>query len=83
MKTIINVDRDYRCNAKKAVEKFFKLHEELADEWKETFEWMAESGTSHLIDNVMADGSVNNEWCYSLWLEEDEDHTYIAVVLRT
>lgn len=88
MKRIVDVDREYRCDASKAVAKFFKAHPELADEWQDTMEWMADSGCSHLCDRMMADGTVNHDWRYSLWVEEDiawageKPNTYIAVIVR-
>ena len=82
MKRVVKLDREYRCIAEKAIEKFFKAHPEFADEWMETFQWMAESGTEHLVDDTWADGSKNPDWIYSLWLERNENYTYIALVLR-
>ncbi len=83
MKRVVNIDSEYKCNAKKAIEKFFKKYSEYSEEWKDTFESMAEYGIKHLCDDLMADGTVNKNWCYSLWLENDCDgHTYIALIER-
>lgn len=83
MKRVVNIDSEYKCNAKKAIEKFFKKYPEYAEEWKENFEYMAENGVSHFCDNLMADGTENKDWCYSLWLENDWDgYTYIALIQR-
>lgn len=81
MKRIVNIDKEYKASPKKAIEKFFKRLPELV-EWKETFEWMADSGETHFIDDQFADGTHNDEWCYSLWLEQNEEYTYIAVIER-
>jgi len=43
---------------------------------------MMESNTEHFIDDLFADGTKNNDWTYSLWFEEDENYTYIAVIVR-
>lgn len=81
MKRTVNVDKEYKCSAKKAIEKFFNVHKEL-EYWKETFEWMAEEGINHFIDDVLGNGEKNDDWCYSLWLDQDEHYTYIAVIER-
>lgn len=82
MNRITDVDKVYRrFHGQKAIDRFFKTFPELA-EWKDTFEWMCESGTDHYIDDMFADGTKNNDWCYSLWLEEEEDYTYIAIIER-
>lgn len=82
MKRIVNVDADCKCNATKAIEKFFKKYPELAEAWKETLEWMNESDTEHFVDDLFADGTKNNDWTYSLWLVKNEAYTYIAVIER-
>lgn len=83
MKRVINIDSEYKCNAGKAIEKFFKKYPEYAEEWKETFESMAENGIENLCDNIMADGTENRNWCYSLWLDNSyEGYTYIALITR-
>lgn len=82
MKRIVNVDAEYRCNASKAIEKFFKKYPELAEAWKETIEWMNADNVNHFIDNLFADGTKNDDWTYSLWLDKDEKYTYIAVIER-
>lgn len=81
MKRIVDLDREYRCSAEKAIEKFCKRYQEETDGWRETFEWMAEAGVEHFIDDTMGDGS-KVDWSYSLWLEQDESYTYIALILR-
>ena len=80
MKRTVNLDKEYRCSAKKAIEKFFKAHEEL-DYWTETFEWMNENNVNHFIDDTAANGE-KLDWSYSLWLDKDENYTYIAVIER-
>lgn len=81
MKRTVNVDKEYRCSAEKAIEKFFKRFPEL-DYWKETFEWMNADNVNHFIDDLFANGEKNNDWTYSLWLDKDENYTYIAVIER-
>lgn len=82
MKRIIEAEVEYKCNAEKAIEKFFKKFPELADAWKETLEWMNESGTEHFIDDLFGDGTKNPDWCYSIWLEKNDQYTYICVIER-
>ena len=82
MKRVVNIDSEYKCNAKKAIEKFFKKYPQYAEEWKETFESMAENGITHMADDLYADGTPNPDWCFSLWLEEDDKYTYIALIER-
>lgn len=81
MKRVIEIEKEYKATPKKAIEKFFKKFPEI-NYWKETFEWMLESGTEHFTDDMMADGTKNNEWCYSLWLDQNDDYTYICVIER-
>lgn len=82
MTRVVDIDVTYKMDAKKAIKKFFKGHPEL-DYWKEQFEWMNETNTDHFDDRRMADGTINNEWCYSLWLDKIDDNiTYIAVIER-
>lgn len=82
MKRIINIDKEYtRFHGQKAIDKFFNQHPEC-EEWKETFEWMLESNTEHFIDDRFADGKYNADWSYSLWFEDDDNCTYIAVIVR-
>ena len=76
-----NIDKEYRCNADKAIEKFFAKYIGH-DEWKDTFEWMNENNVEHFIDDLMGDGTKNENWCYSLWLIKEEKYTYIAIVER-
>ena len=81
LRIVVNLDKEYRCSAEKAIEKFFKVHPEL-DYWKETFEWMNTENVEHFIDDLFVNGEKNDEWCYSLWLTKDEKYTYIAVIER-
>lgn len=77
-----NIDQEYRCNASKAIEKFFNKYPEH-DEWKDQFEWMNENSVEHFMDDMMADGTKNENWGYSLWLVKEEKYTYIAIVERS
>lgn len=81
MKRTVNIDKEYRCSAEKAIAKFFKAHPEL-DYWRETFEWMNAENINHFIDDRFANGEKNEDWTYSLWLDKDEKYTYIAVIER-
>lgn len=80
----INVDKEYRkYHGKKAIERFFRYYAALdISEWRETIEWMCEAGVTHFIDDRFADGTRNNDWTYSLWFEEDDEYTYIAIITR-
>ena len=82
MTKTVNIDKMYNSNATKAINRFFKAHPEL-DYWKETFEWMAETGTEFFCDNMMADGTKNPDWTYALHLDQYEGtQTYIAIIER-
>lgn len=82
MTKTVNIDKMYQSNATKAINRFFKNHLEL-DYWKETFEWMAETNTDFFCDNLMADGTKNDDWTYALHLDQyDGTHTYIAIIER-
>lgn len=80
MKRIVNVDKEYRCSAEKAIEKFFNAHPELSY-WKEQFEYMNEANVNHEINDTLVNGE-KVDWTYSLWLDKDEKYTYIAVIER-
>lgn len=81
MKRTVDIDKEYRCNAEKAIEKFFKAHPEIVY-WKETLEWMNTDNINHFIDDTWANGTKNENWTYSIWLDKDENYTYIAVIER-
>lgn len=82
MKRVLDIDKTYtKFHGQKAIDRFFNAHPE-AEEWKETIEWMCDSNTEHFIDNRWANGEENKEWTYSLWFEEDDEYTYIAVITR-
>ena len=81
MKRTIDIDKTYKCNAKKAIEKFFAKHTEL-EYWKESFEYMERENVENFNDRRMSDGTYNKDWCYSLWLIEEDCCTYIAIVER-
>ena len=70
-----------RFHGRKAIDKFFESYPEL-DYWKETFEWMLETNTDFLCDNIFGDGTKNRNWTYALHFENDEDFTYICVIER-
>ena len=81
MKKITDIDAIYRCNGKKAIEKFFKRYPEHEETWRETFEYMLESGEQFFSDNKGVNGE-DIEWSYALHLEVEEDYTYIALIER-
>jgi len=81
MKRIIEIEKEYKSNAKSAINRFFKTHSEL-DYWKETLEYMYENGVDFYCDNVMADGTKNNDWAYALHLDIGEGYTYICIIER-
>ncbi len=75
-------EKEYNSNATKAIKRFFKKYPEL-DYWKETFDWMIETGTDFFCDNKFADGTYNKDWSYALHLDQFEgDHTYICIIER-
>ena len=83
MKRILDVDMEIRCKKlKTALDRFFKKYPQLENDWRETFEWMAENNKDFFCDDTMADGTKNNNWCYALHLDIEEDYFYIAVILR-
>lgn len=82
MTKTVEVEKEYsKLHGQKAINKFFSTHKEL-DYWKETFEWMLETGTDFFCDNKFADGSKNPDWTYALHFDNDEDFTYICVIER-
>lgn len=82
MKYNVNVEKEYNKNADKAIDKFFKTHQELAY-WKETLEWMNENEVDFFSDNRMADGTINEHWTYAIHLDKiEENYTYICILER-
>lgn len=78
----VEVYKEYRrYHGQKAIDKFFEANPEL-DYWKETFEWMLINNVDFFSDNVYADGTRNNDWCYALHLDDDDDFTYICIIER-
>jgi len=81
MKRITDVDMEVRVvKFETALNKFFKKYPELINNWKEVFEWMHESNTDFYCDNKMGDGTENKEWGYALYLDEEENYYYFAVI---
>ncbi len=80
----VDVDMDVTCKRfETALNRFFKKYQNLEEEWRETFEWMYESGVDFLCDNLYADGTKNKDWCYALHLDAfDSGHFYLAVIQR-
>lgn len=83
MKKTVEVWKEYRkFHGQKAIDQFFKAYPELGY-WKETFEWMLETGTDFFCDNTLADGTRNKNWCYALHFDETSEHvTYICIIER-
>lgn len=83
MTRTVNVDMMINCKKfSTSLNRFFKRHPEVDECWRETLEWMHETGTDFFSDNLLADGTKNNEWRYALHLDEYEDAFYIAVIER-
>ena len=82
MKRIIDVDMECRCKKlSTALDRFFKKYPNLIY-YRETFESMAENKEDFLSDRKMADGTDNDNWCWALHLDIEEDYIYIAVIER-
>lgn len=83
MRRITYIDADITCKQfETALRRFMKKYPGH-EEWIETFEWMFESGTSFFCDNLMADGTKNNDWSYALHLDVyDSGHFYLALIER-
>lgn len=83
MKRVVEAEKEYRkYHGQKAIDQFFKAYPELEYDWKGELELMLENGEETLDDFRMADGTRNDDWCYSIHLEDSEDFTYICVILR-
>jgi hypothetical protein len=83
MKRVIEAEKEYRrFHGQKAIDKFFETFPNLADDWKETFEWMLETGKDFFCDNLFGDGTKNSEWRYALHFDEQDDFTYICIIER-
>lgn len=82
MKRITNIDFETNCKKfETALERFMKKYPGH-EEWKETFAWMFETKTDFFCDNIMGDGSRNDNWCYALHLDILENGFYMALVER-
>ena len=82
MKRIIEEEMETRCKkVSTALDRFFKKNPTL-NYWRETFEYMAENNLDFFSDNTMADGTKNNDWCYALHLDINENDFYICVIER-
>lgn len=82
MKRIIEAEMETDCKkASIAINRFFKKYPDLADEWRETIEWMAESGTQFYSDDTVQ-GTANPDWCYALHVVIDETYAYICIIER-
>ena len=70
-----------------ALNRFFAKYPELTY-WREEFEWMAENNKSFECNDMMADGTRNNDWTYALHLNINEHFKdngkdfYICVIER-
>lgn len=82
MKRTLEIEKEYtKFHGQKVINHFFNTHPELSY-WKETFEWMLETGTDFFCDNKMADGNVNRDWAYALHFDDSDDFTYICIIER-
>ena len=82
MQRTIEVEKEYRrIHGQEAINRFFKTNPEL-EYWKETFEWMLETGADFFSDTKMADGTKNDSWAYALHFDDSEDFTYICIIER-
>ena len=83
MKRTVEAEKEYRkYHGQKAINKFFEAFPAL-DYWKDTIEWMLETGTEVFCDNLYADGTVNRNWRYCLHFDESSEHvTYICIIER-
>lgn len=82
MKKVTNIDMIIDCKkASTAINKFMKKYPGH-EEWKETYEWMYETGTSFFCDNTFGDGTRNEEWSYALHFVVNENSYYIALIER-
>ena len=82
MKRIIEAELETRAKkATTAINRFFKKYPEL-DYWKEHIEYMAENGDSFSCDNMMANGEKNNDWCYAIHFDANDDWYYICIIER-
>lgn len=82
MKRVLEAEMEIKAKKDEtAINRFFKKYPEI-DYWKETFEYMAENGEEHFIDDMFADGTKNTDWSYSLWFIRNDDSVYMAVIER-
>lgn len=83
MKRIVEAEMEVRTNSvKRAINKFFVKFADL-DYWEEQFEYMYENGQDFCCDNLFANGEKKNEdWCYALHLDVDENFVYMCVIER-
>ena len=83
MTRITDIDADITCKKfETALNRFMKKYPNH-EEWRETFEWMYENGIDFFCDNMFADGTKNNDWCYALYLDVyDSGHYYLALIER-
>ena len=83
MKRIVDVDMSMNCKKfSTALKRFFNTFPEQKEEWKETFEYMYENDVDFFCDDTMGDGTRNDEWRYALHLDHDEEHYYMALIVR-
>lgn len=71
-----------------ALRRFTKKFPEVAEVWSDSFEWMYENGKDTFSDIILADGTRNDDWRYSLILDEQafgetKTHYYLCVIERS
>lgn len=78
------VEAELETKAKKfetALNRFFKKFPDL-EYWREQFEYMFDNDQDFCCDNLMANGEKNNDWCYALHLDVNDDQYYLCVIER-
>jgi hypothetical protein len=82
MHRTIDVDMEVKTkNIETALNKFFKKYPSLIY-WKENFEYMNENNQDFFSDEKLGNGTKNNDWCYALHLDINENSIYMAVIER-
>ena len=82
MKRIVEAEMETDCKrASTAINRFFKKFPALADDWRETIEWMVESGTYHFSDDTVGCRHTP-DWRYALNVEIDDTYAYICIIER-
>lgn len=82
MERTVEVEKEYRTNdTKRAIRKFFRSYPELSY-WEEELKHMADNNIDFTCDDTLADGTKNQDWCYALHLDQEENYIYICIIER-